>query len=158
MKSKRKEALKKRVLIKTTNSRKVYLFIYLMIIILIGVIIYIKATGRPLNSYAIKLVIGFVIASVIATELHRRYNTYEVDEGSLVHTMGILTKRSRKMDFSAISDLYVIQTLWQRMLSYGSVEVRLFSGENTTHIKNINNPSTFVDIVLSKINREIGGK
>ena len=145
-------------ILRITNSRKVYLWIYLMILILIAVIIFIKLTNRSLNPLAIKLVLTFVVISIIVTELHRKYNTYEIHENALIHTMGILSKRSRKMDFSAISDLYVDQNLWQRLLSFGNIEVRLFSGENTTYIKNVNNPSDFVEIVLRKINQEMKRK
>ena len=148
------ESYKSIVLIKTTNSRKIYLFLYLMILILIAVLIFIKITNRPLDIMALKLVAAFVIALAIATELHRVYNIYEIHDNSLIHTQGILSKHSRKIDFSAISDLYVIQNLWQRILSYGNVEVRLFSGENTTYIKNINKPSEFVEIILRKINQK----
>lgn len=146
------------VILKVRNSRKTYILIYFMIIILIAILVYIKIIGKSLDPLAFKLVLAFSVASLIATEIHRLYNVYEIDENSLVHTMGYLTKKSRKMDFSAISDLFIIQNLWQRLFSYGNIEVRMFSGETSTHIKNINKPAEFVDIVLGKINREIKGE
>ncbi len=154
--SKKNPKTRQGIILKITNSRKTYIPLYLMIIILIAVLIYVKTKGNPINDLALKLVILFSAISLIYTEIHRLYNVYEINNNSLVHTMGIITKRARKMDLSAISDLYVVQTIWQRMLLYGNVEVRMFSGENPTYIRNINNPSKFVDIVLKKISEEVG--
>lgn len=141
-------------ILKIRNSRKMYIPIYFMVGVLILSLVYIEASGKPLNSIAIKSVILFLLACVIYTEVHRIGNLYEINKNSLVHTMGYFTKRSRRMDFSAISDLYVVQNIWQRLFSYGNIEVRLFSGEEITYIKNINNPSKFVEILLTKINKK----
>lgn len=140
-------------ILKIRNSRKLYIPIYLMIGALILSLVYIETSGKALNDIAVKSIILFSLICLIYTEVHRIGNLYEINRNSLVHTMGYFTKRSRRMDFSAISDLYVVQNIWQRLFLYGNIEVRLFSGEDVTYIKNINSPSRFVEILLTKINK-----
>ena len=141
--------------LKVRNSRKTYIPIYLMIIILISILIYLTVMKKPLNSLTFKLILAFSLISISASEIHRLYDSYELIRSSLVHTKGYFTKESRKMDLSAISDLLIVQNIWQRIFSYGNINVTLFSGENAIQIKNINNPSHLVDKILERLNREV---
>ncbi len=144
-------------IIKSNNSRKLYIPFYLMLIILLGTIFYIRVNNKPLNYLALVMVIAFSVIIILGTEIHRLYNTYKITENSLIHIMGYFTKQSKRMDFNAISDFYIVQNLWQRIFSYGNIEVRLYSGDTTISVKNINNPSQFIDIIEQRI-RSMGNQ
>lgn len=125
------------------NSRKIYVPIYFMITALLIVIIVVYFSGRPLTYFSIALAILFSYFAIKSTEIHRLTNKYEVNSPTLIHTTGLFNKNERRVDLFAVSDVDVLQTLWQRIWRYGDVRVRLFSAESTTLIKNINNPQQF---------------
>lgn len=127
------------------GSRKLYIPIYLMAIFLIAVIVIIKIKGLDLNKGVMILVALFVFVSIKMTELHRLNHKYTIKSPSLIHTEGILNKNSRRVDLFAISDVDVVQSLWQRILNFGDVGVRLFSAESLTPIKHINQPTKFAE-------------
>ena len=128
---------------KVRNSRKLYFPIYLMIFILIATIAFIKYNGLPLNNLVLILTGLFVLFSIKAVEIHRLCNSYEIDGNSLIHSTGLFNRKTRNMDFFAISDIEIKQNFWQRLLGYGNVGVRLYSGESDSPIKSINNPAKF---------------
>lgn len=141
---------KKEGRLRVRNSRKLYLPFYVMVAILIVMVIYIKFSGRPLHNIAFKSALLFFALVIIATEIHRLGNSYELTNDSIIHKKGYFTFTSKRIEFGAISDCDVRQTLWQRLFSYGNVEVHRFS--EITIIKNINNPSLFLDFLGEKMN------
>ncbi len=148
--SREKEKTKK-YFMKVSNSRKLYLPIYLMILVLIAVIIFIKYNDLNLSTPALVLVVLFILLSIKFTELHRWSNSYKITRDSFVHTKGILNRKTRSMDFLAISDIELRQNFWQRLLNYGDVSVRLYSGESDNPAKNISNPKKFADCLEKMI-------
>ena len=83
----------------------------------------------------------FIIASIKGSELHRFNYLFEITPLALVYTEGILSKKSKRIDLSSISDINISQNPWQRLLRYGDVNVKLFS--EGSKIPNINNPKKF---------------
>lgn len=138
-------------ILRTRTSRKFYVPFYVMIVILVFILIYIQVTGRPINSLALKIALVFSIIILIVTEVHRFGNSYEINDNSVIHKNGYLTILSKRLEFGAISDSDVTQNPWQRILSYGNVEIHLYSKENKTMIRNINNPNGFVDFLQKKM-------
>jgi len=138
-------------ILKVRNTRKVYIFFYLMIFILIAAIVYIKYNGAEIDDFAIKLVLIFAIFILISTEIHRLGNSYEINDHSVVHRRGYLNINSSRFEFGAISDSDVHQSLWQRFFSYGNAEVHLFSKENRILIRDINKPYEFVRFLHKKM-------
>lgn len=153
---KKKEEFKDKL--KVRNSRKVYIPIYIMIIVLVITLVYIKYSGNQLNDLALKLVLAFSLILLIATEIHRLGNSYEINSNSIIHRTGYLTIVSSRSEFGAISDSYVKQNPWKRIFSYGDVVIHLYSKENRSIIKNINNPLKFVDFLQDKMVRAGGGR
>ncbi len=145
-------------ILKVSNSRKLYIPFYLMVIILLGAIAYIKYENKPLNDVALKLVLGFCAFVFLATEIHRLGSSYEVNNHSLIHRKGYFSISSKRLEFGAISDCDVRQNLWQRIWNYGDVEVHLFSRENTTLVKYIDKPYVFVEFLQKKMRRVRGGR
>jgi uncharacterized membrane protein YdbT with pleckstrin-like domain len=145
-------------ILKVSNTRKVYVPFYCMMIILVGALLYILYEGKEVNTFALKLVLGFCVFVFVATEIHRIYNSYEVNNHSVVHKKGIFSITSKRLEFGAISDSDVRQTLWQRLWGFGDVEIHLFSRENTTAIRDIDKPYNFVAFLQKKMRAFRGGR
>ena len=141
----------KKYFMKVSNSRKLYLPIYFMILILIAVVIFIKYNDLNLSTPVLILVGLFIFSAIKFTELHRWRNSYEINKDSFVHNKGILNRKTRSMEFLAISDTELRQNFWQRLLNYGNVSVRLYSGESDNPAKNINNPKKFANCLQKMI-------
>lgn len=136
---------------KVRCSRKAYFLVYLMVLILILIIAFIKITGLPLNKWALLVGGIFILGCLIGVEIHRWNNVYEITSKALIHTKGILRKNSRTVDFSAISDMDAVQDLWQRILNYGNVHVHLYSRDSATFVRDIGNPKKFIDFLHNKM-------
>ncbi len=141
------EVLRKR------NSRKLYIPVYIMVAILFGTIAFIQLSGRDLNFIAVQATLIFTFFLFASTELHRINNVYEIHPGSLVHVKGILKKITRRTDLLAVSDADISQNLWQMMLGYGNVSVRVFSQDSTMRVRNISGPSQFVDFLTERMKK-----
>jgi len=135
----------------TRISRKTYIPIYLIVLLIIGSIIFFWYNGFEINKYAIIGALAAVLICIKSTEIHRLNHKYEITSNSLVHTRGIFGRVSRRLDFFAISDFDVSQTLWQRILNYGNVNVRLFSKDSTSCVKNIDRPFEFMKFLEDQI-------
>ena len=144
-------AEKKDEVLSVRVSRKIYLPIYLMILILFSIIFYAEFSGKEVNNLSIIGAVAFALIGIFATEIHRLYNRYEINTNALVHVSGIFVKTTRKIDLMAISDADVRQNLWQMLLGYGNVEARLFSKESSTDVNNINNPKEFIRFFEMKL-------
>lgn len=136
--------------LRVRTSRKMYFFIYAMIFILLATLAVVKITGKPLNNFAFNAVIIFSIVGLLATEIHRFQNTYEINDDSIVHQKGIFVKTTRKIALSAISIADFRQNPWQMLLGFGNVHVRMFSSDDGTELKNINNPGYFISFLEHK--------
>lgn len=141
--------MKKIGVLKVRNSRKIYIPLYFMIIVLLIVIIYIKISERPLDDIAFKFAMAFIIAFLIATELHRLGNSYEITDSSIILKHGYFTTISKRIEYGAISDIDVKQNLWQRIFLYGNIQIFKFSEKSV--IRNINKPFIFVDFLSKKM-------
>ena len=119
--------------------------------------VYIIVSEKPLNDLAIKLALIFIVITLISTEIHRLGNSYEINDNSIIHKSGYFNITSRRLEFGAISDSDVQQSIWQRIFSYGNVEIHLFSKENKTVVRNINHPYKFVDFLQEKMNNNPRG-
>jgi len=139
---------------KVRTSRKAYLSVYVMILILIITVITIKTSGRELNKLAFEAVLVFSVVLITFIEIHRFATFYKITSSSLVRSQGIFSRKIRKVDLTSISDVDSKQTTWQRTLNYGDVHARLFSEETTLTIKNIIDPEKFSDFLEEKMNEK----
>ncbi len=142
---------KREVLMKARPSRKTYIPFYTMAILLLGLLGYLHYIGKDISWYVLAGVGIFIILGINLTETHRMDSKFEIEKSSVICTYGIFNKTVRKIDFFAISDVYVSQTFWQWILGHGNLKIKLFSDENATEIKNINKPSKFSDIIEKQI-------
>ena len=154
MRDKKIKEEKKGNILRVSNSRKFYIPFYFMAIILWIIVIYIKISGKSLDNMALNMVIAFSVAVLIATEIHRLGNSYEINESSVIHRKGYLSIISKRIEFGAISDVDVKQNLWQRFLYFGDVEIFKFSEKSI--IRDINNPFKFVEFLEKKLDSRRG--
>ena len=146
----------KKEMIKLRTSRKAYFPVYLMIFILLFAVIAIKVSGKEINQFALNLVLIFSAALIIFIEVHRLKDLYEINNTALVHSVGILSRKTRKVDLISVSDADSKQTAWQRILNYGDVAARMFSQDSTLLVKNIHNPVKFADFLEMKMDEKNG--
>lgn len=146
----------KEITLEARTSRKLYIPLYLMIFALAVALIYIKINEKPLNNLALKLIFFFSLIIIIATEIHRLYDSYEIANTSVFHRKGFFTVITKRIQFGAISDSDVKQNLWQRIFSYGDVEIHMYSRESRAIIKDINNPGGFVKFLQDKMSKSGG--
>ena len=138
---------------KYKNSRRFYFPFYLMIVILVGIVGYIKYSGLPVNLIAFQGAIAFSVLTILATELHRLGQSYYVTPHFVVHKKGYFKRDIKKVAISSISDVDTKQSAWQRMMGYGNVVVHQFSEGGVVTIRNINNPEHFVNLIVKQIER-----
>jgi membrane protein YdbS with pleckstrin-like domain len=137
--------------LKVRSTRKLYIPIYFMVIVLIVFLIYVKANDRYLDVNGLRVAILFILGTLIFSEVHRYGNSYEINSSSFIHKKGYLTTTSKRVEFGAISDSDMRQTLWQRLFSYGDVEIHRFS--EISVIKNINQPVEFLNFLEKKMTK-----
>jgi len=128
---------------KIRYSRKLYLPLYIMILVLIGFMIYIKYSGRGINEMAFKVVLAFIIIIILATEIHRFGEVYHLTENAVILNSGYFGILSKRMEFEAISDMQVLQSAWQRVWNFGDLQMFKFAPGPT--LKNINRPNAFAE-------------
>jgi len=141
-------------IVKIRNTRKIYIPIYLMIIILLFSISYIKFSGKEVNDLAFKASLLFSAATLIFTEIHRYFNFYEINQNSLIYSTGFIKNTTRRIDLLSISDADAIQTIWQKMLNYGDVHVRLFAKDTSVYMDGVNDPLQVVDFLIGLIDEK----
>ncbi len=137
------------------NSRKVYVFIYLMIIIVVGLVVYIGIMDLSWNKYVLIGAGIFVLLGVLITEISRKRVGYEISSLYLVHIKGIVSRKSKKILLESIVDIDLNQNLWQRLWGYGNIEVHAASGANVIKLKNLNKPEKFVDMLEEQVNETV---
>lgn len=146
---------KKKFLLKVRRSRKKYLFLYIMAISIIALLIYFAAIKEyKLNKMTWIISILFVYFTIKLPEYHRLKDWWGVTDSSLVQSLGIFNKNVREVNFSSISDLDLEQAFLKRFLNYGNVNVRLFLNDTSISIKDINNPSAFIDELQKIISKQ----
>lgn len=136
-------------ILKIRTSRKLYIPFYFMVFVLISVIIFVKIYRKPLNDMALNLVLIFAIAVIIATEIHRLGNSYEINKNSVIHRKGYFKIVSKRIEYGAISDIDIEQNPWQRIFSFGNIQIFKFSEKSI--IRNINKPDHFVNFLAKKM-------
>ena len=146
-KSEEKRIEKEKSFMKLRGSRKAYLGIYVMILVLIGVLIYLKKNGLYINNYVFWGIIGFVVLGVKGTEIHRFRVYYEISTHYLIQSNGIFSKHLSQIHMPTISDIIIKQNLWQRILNYGDIDIHRFTVGPLLTIKRINNPSGFAELL-----------
>jgi len=136
---------KKKFLLKVKRSRKTYFLVYLMILIIIGVLVYFKRNGLIIPTFTLIISIGFVIILIKFTEIHRIKDWWAITDSALIQSLGLLNKNVREVSFSSISDMDISKPFFKRFLNYGDVNIRLFLNETSIKIKDISNPTQFVE-------------
>ena len=122
------------------ESRKTFLFIYLLIIVFIAIIAYFMKNGQKFSSANFLVITAVIITGLLIPEILRNWESCIV-KGDKIHIItGIIKKKHHKLFTSTITDIHCKQTLWQRILNYGTIEVSLFSHEGEVRLGTVNRP------------------
>ncbi|MBR9702236.1 PH domain-containing protein [Candidatus Pacearchaeota archaeon] len=152
--NKKKSKEPKKNIMKVRSSRKVYLPVYFMILVLVVALVVVKYNNLSLDKLVLIFAIVFIILGVKFTEVHRLSSSYSLSPSTLTFSAGLVSRRIKNIDFFAISDIDVHQSFWQRMIGFGDVHVSLFADANV--IKNINNPVKFANFLEKMIDKKRG--
>ena len=126
------------------TSRKGYLSFYFMIIIIIALIIYVKIKGLPFSEPLFVLAILFVVFTIKFIEVHRILHHYDITPSALEKVEGFFVQKVKRMHYYSISNLHLTQSLWDKLLGIGTIEISQFSETIRTEIKKINKPKEFI--------------
>jgi uncharacterized membrane protein YdbT with pleckstrin-like domain len=136
--------------LKQRTSRKAYLPFYFMALALLLLLVFIRYKNLPISRLGLAIAIVFIVLTVKFTEMHR-FNTYSaITTNYLVHSRGIFSRKVKKVAYPSISDINLRQSVWQRILNFGTIQVYQYSKGTLTEIKNINKPLRFLDILADK--------
>jgi membrane protein YdbS with pleckstrin-like domain len=147
----------KNYLLKVKKSRKSYLFIYFLAIIVLFSLFYLNREGYEITSSVLVASLVFIVGIFFVTEVLHRREWWAITETALIHSISILNKNVREVGFSSISDMDLDKPLYKRFLGYGNVNIRIFLNETTIRVKNINSPEKFIKLLqdlISKNRRE----
>ena len=138
--------------IKTSNSRRLYIPYYVAFFAIVVVTSGMALQGQlALPSLGSAAIIVFLGISV--TEIHRLYQSYEVNLGSVIHTKGYIAKHSKRIDLFAINDVTVTQTIYQRLFNLGDIHVHVANASHQTTLTNLHNPKHFAKAIEHNMHR-----
>lgn len=136
----------------TKNSRRAYTPYYFMFACVLLVCVYLTLLGQlvlpALGAAAIIVFLGINI-----TELHRLWEGYEVNPSAVIHTHGLISKKSRRIDLFAINTVSVHQTLFQRILNIGDIHVHVANASHVTTLKNLQSPKVFAQTIQNNMHK-----
>lgn len=139
----------------TSGSRKLYIpFYFLSLVIFFAAIFFVAQNTLPIIYLGGS--IALIVLTIIFAEIHRAYDRYEINPRSVVHRRGFYHTHTRRIDLYAISDVIVTQTLYQKILNFGNIQVRLFSSESKSTLKNLDKPHWFAEMVESNMHTARG--
>lgn len=148
---------KEKISLKIYRSRKSCIFYYLLIFIAIVIFFFLREHKMLSYEIAIAIVI-FILFILILTEILVVLNWWAITDSFLIENRGILSKKIREIDFNTISDMDISQSVFERILGYGTVNIRKFLNEKSISISNINNPDVFLNILQDAIKKNKHGK
>ena len=135
------------------SSRKIYIPVYAMILILFFTIGTIKYQGKDVNGFAFKSVVAFSIIGFLWTEMHRLRHKYEITDNAVIKTRGIIFRAIKKTDIHALSDAELKQNPWQMILGIGDVSANAFSELNV--LKNVDKPHDVIKFLETKMVKKV---
>ena len=138
------------------TSRKSFIPIYFMVIVLLIIIAYIQLKGMPLSGPLFIVAIIFIVIILKFSEVHRLLHHYDITPNALEKVEGFFVQRTKRMHYYSISNLHLSQSLWDKFLNIGTIEVAQFSETLRTEIKKINKPKEFIRNVSDMISRSGG--
>ena len=141
--------MREKEVLSVRNSRKIYIPVYFMILVLFLAVGAIKFYGKEMNDWAFRGVLIFSAVGIFWTEMHRLRYKYEITENAVIHIKGLLVRTIKKTDIHALSDAELKQNPWQRILGIGNVSANAFS--EITILKNVSKPHQVIKFLEEKM-------
>jgi uncharacterized membrane protein YdbT with pleckstrin-like domain len=135
--------------------RKHWLVLAKPAIVLMGVLAYYvfrdKLMGLQvfLDSFA-PYVLAFAVCWLLYAWLDRRTNIWVVTNFRLIDQWGVVTNNSKENTLDKINDITVEQTIYGRILNYGTVSVQTAAKEGETVIQFVENPQLLKNVLSEK--------
>ncbi len=127
--------------IKIRETRKAFLFEYLIAFLGIATLVYISVTGMSFPNAGYYIVGLMVISSILIPEMIIGWSYCTVDLEYFTVKTGIFSRKEDRYHMSTITDVDYEQSAWQRMLGYGTIVIRSFShAGGEIEIGSINKP------------------
>ena len=122
------------------ESRKTFLFIYVLILLFVAVIAFFIIKGHQFSKIDFAVIGAVVICGLLIPEILRSWESCIVKSDKINITTGIIRKKHHKFFTSTITDIHCKQNLWQRIFNYGIIEVSLFSHEGGIRLGTVDRP------------------
>lgn len=103
------------------SSRLGFVANYLLAAILLAASIAVYALGYSLLVYG--FFAGLAAFILIVSEMKIRSDSIELRHDAITVELGLLSKRTRKINYHSISEIDVKQSFLQRLLGYGDLEI-----------------------------------
>ena len=153
-------------LMKLTCARRAQFLKYLLGLIILGAGGYVYLF-RPTELAVVSAFVSFdYIASALAllgiviilyAEARGRGANYYITQYRIVESWGLLRKREHGLQLPLVESVKIHQTLFQRILGIGDVELKTSGGDKLKILK-VGNPSKVESLILSELNRSAGAK
>jgi len=138
--------------IKTKNSRKLYVPYYVLFVVLFFTTLVMSIQGTlALSAFTASIVLIFF--GVNATEVHRVWQSYEVNPRAVVHTKGLITRHSKRIDLFAINTVTVHQNLYHRIFNMGDIHIHVANASHQTVLKNLHAPKIFAETIQNNMHQ-----
>lgn len=131
------------------TTRIVFFPVYIMTLALAIGLIYLIRNGYNITIFGWIASAFFLFISLKYTELHRMGHIWRINKDFFVHYSGIINKRIKKLDYLAISDIEVRQSVFQRLFGYGDVVIHQFA--EAIILKSIKKPKMVADKIQEAI-------
>jgi uncharacterized membrane protein YdbT with pleckstrin-like domain len=138
--------------IKSKSSRKLYFPYYILFAAIFSITLLMSIQGTlTLPAFTTGVILIFL--GINATEIHRVWQSYEVNPHSVVHTKGYISKHSKRIDLFAINSITVTQTLYQRIFNIGDIHIHVANASHQTALKNIHSPKIFAQTIEQNMHK-----
>lgn len=133
------------------------LLLSVLIDVIAAVLVFTGATQRDATPYVIAALVLFVVSGVVlgAALVSRKAAEFVVTNKRVIVKLGIVHKRTSEIFLNKVETVGVDQSVWGRMLGFGTIAVR-GTGGTTEEFHHISDPFEFRRQVQEQIGRMLG--
>lgn len=100
---------------------------------------------------AAAIVVGVLFIRPIYHHVQRNHTVYTLTTVKVEFANGVFSKSSRNIPLRHIQDVSVNQTLKERVLGIGDIEIDSATIEGTMPMRNISDPRKYADLILNEL-------
>jgi membrane protein YdbS with pleckstrin-like domain len=135
------------------HSSNLVKYLFCIVLVLIGICLFVQdASFMGFRISQLSVVSWIGIIGIGTLETRRKKVLYEVTNTKIIKTDGFFRKKRNVLLLSQIRNVSISQSIWERLLDVGSLELR--TEEIKFVFSNINSPGHLEDIISSSIKGE----